>query len=74
MGAWSWHLRAGDGAVTPRSTTYAYGPDGRTIHFADLVRDGEIVEVDGRRMIVRYDPLAPDWFANATKCERRESC
>ena len=45
-----------------KHTTRAIGPNGRTIHFDDLVSDGEIVEVGGRRMRVYYDPQAPDWF------------
>jgi hypothetical protein len=49
-------------AAQDRGTTKAIGPNGRTIHFDDLVRDGELVEVEGRPMIVYYDADAPDWF------------
>lgn len=55
-------MKQADAAYPPKHTTSAIGPNDRTIWFDDLVEDGEIVEVEGRRMVVRYDPLAPDWF------------
>lgn len=51
-------------AQGPEFTKQAIGPNGRTIFFDDLVRDGELVEVEGRPMIVYYDPNAPDWFVD----------
>lgn len=61
-----------DTAAT-KHTTRAIGPNGRTIHFDDLVSDGEVVEVSGRRMVVYYDPDAPDWFVDDEKITEEEA-
>ena len=52
----------------------------RSVYFDHVVSDGEIVEVDGRRMVVYYDPQAPDWFASdpadeseRLRCEVRQT-
>jgi len=64
----------GETTAASRATTSAIAPSGRSIYFDDLVRDGEVVEVEGRRMVVRYDPAAPDWFVKPEPSAASVTC
>lgn len=64
--------RDAERSAATRQTISAIGPHGRSIFFDDLVSDGEVVAVRGRRMVVYYDPDAPDWFVEDEQARGRE--